>query len=78
MSSQFINNNLSGLIVCYSVDSSFGRESHEEEDPQRVLSSMQNSMWGGKYLFSQRRTVTVADQSSLAEMMVEADDDPKH
>lgn len=78
MGFQIIKNNLSGLIVYYSVDSSFGRESHEEEDPQRVLSSMQNSMWGGEYLFSQRRTATVADKSSLAEMMIEADDDPKH
>lgn len=30
------------------METSFsGRESHEEEDPQRILSSMQNSMWGG-------------------------------
>ncbi|KAL5522184.1 CCH1 [Sanghuangporus sanghuang] len=30
----------------YSIDSTPNRDSHEEEDPQHVLSSMQNSMWG--------------------------------
>ncbi|KAI5121745.1 hypothetical protein M0805_009034 [Coniferiporia weirii] len=30
----------------YPIEPSFTRDSHEEEDPQHVLSSMQNSMWG--------------------------------
>lgn len=40
-----------GTNIVYSFDSTFSRESHDE-DPQIVLSSMQNSMWGGVYFSS--------------------------
>lgn len=37
-----------GANSVHRFDSTFSRESHDE-DPQMVLSSMQNSMWGGEY-----------------------------
>lgn len=44
--------NLKFDLTCISsIEPSFSRDSHEvEEDPQQVLSSMQNSMWGGEWL----------------------------
>lgn len=37
------------FVLLYRIDSTPNRDSYEEEDPQHVLSSMQNSMWGGQF-----------------------------